>query len=204
MKKFLLFILLFISAEVTFGQFALGIKIGYNANKLSSNLDSVKSSFSSGFHVGAFARIGKRVFLQPEFYYTMSGGSFAVDTKLYNNITQNVTVGSLDIPVLIGFKIINSKIFNWRIMVGPEVSFLVNSKLKDVSLADPIQSATFNNVNWYIQAGTGIDVLFLTLDIRYQAGLNSMINDVVGKNGTAYAVNSKGNMFVVSLGFKIL
>jgi hypothetical protein len=203
MKKILLFVLLFISAEVTFGQFALGIKVGYNANKLSSNLDSVKSSFSSGFHVGAFARIGKRVFLQPEFYYTMSGGSFTVNTKLLQDITQKVTVGSLDIPVLIGFKIINSKIFNWRIMVGPQVSFLVNSKLKDVSLTDPIQSATFSNVNWYIQAGTGIDVLFLTLDIRYQAGLNSMINDVV-KNGATYASNSKNNMFVVSLGFKIL
>ena len=164
----------------------------------------------NGFHVGAFLRIGSRVHLQPEFYYTLSGATFEnLGLSTVNDWKQKVTVGTLDIPVLIGFSIIQSKAIKWRIMVGPEVSFLVNSKIEDMNqnVTGPIEKSDLRTTNWFIQAGTGIDFLFLTLDLRYQAGLNSLINDVtktVGSKTTTYPVNSKGNLFVFSLGFKII
>ena len=213
MKKTIVVLVVIIAglfaSERSSAQFAFGLKLGYNASKLSTNIDSIKSSMSSGFHVGAFARIGKRVHLQPEFYYTLSGATFEnLGTGTINDWKQKVTVGTLDIPVLVGFTIMDAKIFKWRIMVGPEASFLVNSKIEDVSLsgtvAGPIEKSNLRTTNWFIQAGTGIDVLFLTLDLRYQAGLNSLINDVTGTDGKVYPVNSKSNLFVVSLGFKIL
>ena len=213
MKKFvLLFVVLFFSAGVTFGQFAFGIKVGYNASKLNTSLDSIKSSFNSGFHFGAFFRIGigKTVYLQPEAYYTLQGGLFENNAaNTVNNWKQKVTVGSLDIPVLVGFKLINLKVVNWRIMAGPMVSFVVNSKIKDVNLTGPITSSDLTKLNWYVQVGTGVDVLFLTLDIRYQVGLNQMIKtaqsvDANGNaTGQAYSLNAKNNMWVVSLGFKL-
>jgi len=206
MKKLLLFVLLFISAEVTFGQFAFGVKVGYNASKLSTNLDTIKSSFNSGFHIGAFARIGNRLHLQPEFYYTLSGGKF--DFSSYSaakNWTQQVTVGTLDIPVLIGYKIIKTELLSWRVMAGPELSLVVNSKIKNVTNTGYITTSDISKVNWYIQVGTGIDVLFLTLDVRYQIGLNKIIDNFTAPTGgPVYPVNSKGNMFVISVGFKIL
>jgi hypothetical protein len=208
MKKILILLfVLFLSAEVSYGQFVFGLKLGYNASKLSSNIDSVKASINSGFHAGAFFRFGKRVFLQPEAYYTFSGGTFENTVSgTVNNWKQKVSIGTLDVPVLVGFKIIKSKLLNWRIFVGPEVSFLVNSKVKDVNLTGPIESSDINSVNWYGQAGTGIDLWFLTLDLRYQFGLNSVINDVTttGANPTSYPVNSKNNLFLVSIGFKII
>ena len=209
MKKILILLfVVFLSAEVSYGQFVFGLKLGYNASKLTSNVDSVKASINSGFHAGAFVRFGKRVYIQPEAYYTFSGGTFQNNvSNTVNNWKQKVTIGTLDIPVLVGFKIINTKMLNWRIMVGPEVSFLVNSKVKDVNLTGPITSSDINKVNWYGQVGTGIDILFLTFDIRYQFGLNTVINDVtktVGTTQTSYPVNSKNNLFLVSVGFKIL
>ena len=136
MKKVILFFAIFLlSAGMSYGQFAYGLKIGYNASKLHSNLDSIKSSFNSGFHFGAFVRFGKKVYVQPELYYTLQGGIFQNNVaNTYNNWKQNVTVGTLDIPVLVGFKIINLKVVNWRIMAGPMASFVVNSKIKNVSL----------------------------------------------------------------------
>lgn len=209
MKKTIFVLIIFAAAlfasEQTSAQFDFGLKLGYNASKLSTNLDSIKSSMSSGFHVGAFARIGKRFHIQPEFYYTLSGATFEnLGTGTVNDWKQKVTVGTLDIPVLVGFNIIQTKLLKWRVMAGPEASFLVNSKITDLSLTGPIEKSNLRTVNWFIQAGTGIDILFLTLDVRYQAGLNSLINDVIGSNGKLYPVNSKGNLFVVSLGFKIL
>jgi hypothetical protein len=211
MKKiFLLIAVLLFSASVTFGQFTFGVKVGYNASKLHTGLDSIKSSFNSGFHFGAFFRFGKKVYIQPEAYYTFQGGVFQNNvTNTFNNWKQNVTVGTLDIPVLIGFKLINVKVVNWRVMVGPMASFVVNSKIKDVSLTGPIKSSDINKMNWYLQAGTGIDVLFLTLDVRYQVGLNQMLKTAQFENsngsttGKPYALNATNNMWVVSLGFKL-
>ena len=208
MKKiFILLFVLFLSAEVSYGQFVFGLKLGYNASKLSSNVDSLTPSYNSGFHAGAFFRFGKRIYLQPEVYYTFSGGTFQNDVLgTVNDWKQKVSIGTLDVPVLVGFKIINSKIVKWRIFVGPEVSFLVNSKVTNEDTG-PIKSSDINTVNWYGQAGTGIDILFITFDVRYQFGLNNMINDVTGTVGstqTTYPINSKNNMFLISLGFKII
>jgi hypothetical protein len=208
MKKILiLLVVVFLSAEVSNAQFVFGLKLGYNASKLTSNVDSIKASINSGFHAGAFFRFGKRVYLQPEAYYTFSGGTFEKTVGGTAELwKQKVTIGTLDVPVLVGFKVISTKLINWRIFVGPEVSFVVNSKVKDVNLTGPITSSDINSVNWYGQAGTGIDLWFLTLDLRYQFGLNSVINDVTttGANPTNYPVNSKNKLFLVSLGFKII
>jgi len=195
MKKIiLLFVIALFATELSYGQFALGIKVGYNASKLSTDLDSISSSFKSGFHVGVFSRFGKRLYVAPELQYTLSGSTLSTD-----DWKQKITVGSLDIPVLVGFKIIHSDFLTWRIELGPQASFLVNSKITDVnSIAGPINDASLNSVNWYVLAGTGIDILFLKLDVRYQYGLNQLIEDA-----GAYQLDTKGQMFVVSLGWKI-
>jgi hypothetical protein len=204
MKKILiLFVVLFFSAEFAEAQFCFGLKLGYNASTLSTSLDSIKASFNSGFHVGAYVRFGKRFYVQPEAYYTFSGATFKLDS-IVDSWEQDVRIGTLDVPVLLGYKIVNSKTFKLRITAGPGVSFLVNSHIKNVTLTGPVEESDLNSVNWFVQAGAGVDVLFLTLDIRYQWGLNSMISDVTNAAGTNYPVNSKPNMFLVSLGFKIL
>ncbi len=207
MKKIvLLFFVLIFSAGVTFGQFSFGLKVGYNASKLHTSLDSIKSSFNSGLHFGAFFRFGKKVYIQPEAYYTLQGGIFQNNvSNTVSNWKQKVTVGTLDIPVLVGFKIIDAKIINWRIMAGPMVSFVINSKVKDLTdnkLVGPVTTADIRKLNWYVQAGSGIDVLFLTLDIRYQVGLSQMITSAQG-NGIPYSLNATNNMWVVSVGFKL-
>jgi hypothetical protein len=201
MKKILLIcVIALFATELSYGQFALGIKVGYNANKLSTNLDSIKSSLSSGFHVGIFSRIGKRLYFAPELLYTLSGGEFTHEgTSLTSGWSEKITIGSMDIPLLLGFKIIHSKVVTWRIEVGPEVSFVVNSKIKNTeSFTGPITTSDINTANWYVLGGTGIDVLFLSLDVRYQYGLNQMIADAQN-----YSFDTKNSMFNVSLGFKI-
>jgi hypothetical protein len=135
----------------------------------------------------------------------MQGGIF--ENSLLNavdNWKQKVTVGTLDIPVLVGFKVINLKVINWRIMAGPMASILINSKVKDENtFIGPIKNSDISKLNWYVQAGTGLDVLFLTLDIRYQIGLNQMIKSAQGTKGQQYNLNATNNMWVVSLGFKL-
>jgi hypothetical protein len=201
MKKTLLFLVVaFFAAELSYGQFALGIRLGYNANKLTTNIDSIKSGFNSGFHVGVWSHFGKRLYFAPELLYTLGGGVFSSEgtTEAYQ-WEQNVRVGSIDIPLLLGFKIIHSKLITWRIEAGPEISFVVNEKVKDMkSFVGPITTSDINKANWYVMAGTGINVLFLALDVRYQYGLNEMISSAESLN-----FNTHGSLIQVSLGFKI-
>jgi hypothetical protein len=200
MKKFTLFIVMLLIAGTTSAGVHFGIKLGYNGNKLSTNLDSISSQFKSGLHIGAFARIGKRVYFGPELYYSLQGAEYVFDAPLEaDSWTQKLTIGTLDVPLNVGFRIINNNKFNLRIMAGPMASFVVNSKIKSTgTITDPITKASLNTVNWYIQAGAGMDLWFVTLDIRYQAGLNQMIEQV----GT-WNFDTRNNVFVVSLGFKI-
>jgi hypothetical protein len=201
MKKAILLILIAIlTSGVSFGQFALGVKLGYNGNKLTTDLDSVKSQFKSGFHIGAWTRFGKRLYLAPELQYAFSGGVFTEQVgDIATGWKQKVTIGSLDIPVLVGFKIIHSKFITWRIELGPQASFIVNKKIEDVNtVLGPIEEADLNTATWYILGGTGIDILFLKFDIRYQYGLNKLIEDAGG-----YQFDTKNQMVVISLGFKI-
>ena len=201
MKKIiLLFSVALLAAQFSYGQFALGVKIGYNANKLSTNMAVVKSQFNSGFHVGLFTHIGKRLYIAPELLYTMSGAVFDSSGNVSTTgWKQKITMGSLDIPVLLGFKIIHSDLITWRVEVGPEISFLVNSKVTNLNdFSGPIQSASLNKANWYVLGGTGIDFLFMSFDVRYSYGLNQLIKQV-----NNYQFNTKNGMFLVSLGFRV-
>lgn len=201
MKKVLLLLVgsLMISGAA-YSQFALGVKLGYNANKLSTNIDTVKSQFNSGFHVGVWTHIGKRFYFAPELVYSLSGAVFSEDGSLtVNKWKQKVTIGSLDIPLLLGFKLIHSDVLTWRIELGPEASFTINENISDKEGAGPLTTGDFSNVNWYVEGGTGIDVLFLAFNIRYKYGLNKMITDVQN-----WQFDSHNGMFLVSVGFKIL
>jgi hypothetical protein len=199
MKKVFLLTVFLLSAGLMFGQLKFGPKVGYNASTLSTSLDTVKTQFKSGFQFGAFLRIGNKFYLQPELYYSTHGGVFESDTSS-TSWKQTVNIGSLDIPVLIGFKIINTDFVNLRILAGPMASFTVNKKITNANdIIGPIQKADISNANWYIQAGAGVDIWMFTLDIRYQIGLNKIIKEV--SNGANF--NTSNNVWVVSLGLKL-
>jgi hypothetical protein len=172
---------------------------------LSTNVDSIKSDFNSGFHVGVFSRFGKRLYVAPELQYSMSGAVFSNEGNLTTSgWKQKVTIGSLDIPVLVGFKIIHSDFITWRIELGPQASFTVNKKITDQEdLAGPIKEANINSANWYVLGGTGIDFLFLKVDVRYQYGLNQLLTDVQSLGTSTSTYDARNQMFVVSVGWKI-
>jgi hypothetical protein len=200
MKKIvLLFAFALCVSAFSYGQFALGVKIGYNGSKLSTDLDSIKHQFNSGFHVGAYAHFGKRLYVAPEVLYCMSGGVFSYDGSVSSPQywSQKITIGSLDIPVMVGFKIIHSDFITWRIELGPEVSFAMNKKISE-DINPKLQPSDIKSAAWYVLGGTGIDFLFLTFDVRYKYGLTNLINDV-----NSQTFNTKNNVFLVSLGFKI-
>jgi len=201
MKNALIIILVMTCGSVVNAQdlFSLGPKVGYNSYKLTANMDSVQASIKNSFQIGAFMRIGSKVYFQPEVNYQVSEStlnqSFGTTVQ-----SQDVTLKSLKIPAIIGYKLINKGVFNLRIMAGPAVTFILDKELNPDQMNDywPIQSVDdIKNSAWSVQMGAGLDVFFVTLDVRYEMGIDNIYN---GDSD----LNMKNNMFNVSLGFKLL
>lgn len=125
MKKYLLsFAIILAAAFSAKAQFSLGAKAGINFSKI--NADNVSESSVTGYQVGAFARFGSKLYLQPELYLGSSGGKF--DFNNNNGTTTangKVTFTSLNLPLLVG-KGWGGDNLNFRVMAGPVYSYLLD------------------------------------------------------------------------------
>lgn len=196
MKKLLILFIVLFTALDNYGQFTFGPKIGYNTSKLSADLDSISESVKHNFQIGAFARFGKKLYIQPEIFYGTSGGTLKIEGTTVKK--EEVKFNNLCIPVLVGFKLIDAKIINLRVMAGPVANFIMGTEVEaDDVIEDPLQDNDFKSASWGMDLGAGVDVFFLTLDIRYEFGLNNIYNG-------SEDLSLKSNLFIVSLGFKLM
>jgi len=192
MKKYLLSVALLVAVSISAkAQFDLGIKGGVNYSTINS--DNVRSSSVAGYQVGAFARIGGGVYLQPEVYLSSSGGEFNSPNDVYNG---KVKFTNLNVPVLVGFRF-GPQNLNFRVMAGPEYISVLN---QNQNLSNNFNAAYNNFGNSYknnmlgYQAGFGVDLGAITADLRYQGDFDHF-NDTY---------NQRQNLWALSIGFKIL
>jgi len=198
MKKLLILLIVLFATLDNYGQFTIGPKVGYSASKLSTDFDSIVESVKHNFQVGAFVRFGKKLYLQPEFYYSTSGGTLKIEGK---DLQETIKMNNLGVPVLLGYSLINTKVLKFRIMAGPVANFILNKTITASDLIeDPIMESDIKKIAWGLDLGAGVDVFFLALDVRYEFGLNNIYDPQNGNN--IKTMNS--NMWIVSLGFKIL
>jgi hypothetical protein len=216
MKKSILFMLVILCATFTYAQLGFGIKGAITMNKLSGDLDDYSNAAKTGFQLGAFVRVGEKVHLQPEVYYSLRSGEMkfnysqtdASGSSVVRAVNQTGKFHTIDIPVLLGVRVLKLPKLDVRVQAGPVASFIV-SKSFDVTFDgievddddSPIIADDFSNVNWGLQFGGGIDFLFLTADIRYELGLNNVYKS---SSATTDDPTLKSNIFFLSLGFKIL
>lgn len=200
MKKLLylsVFLLLggFVQAQPVFD---LGIKAGISYSNMS--IDDVASlgidsESITKMHWGAFGRVGfGRIYVQPEIYFSKKGGDLSLD---YNGIIKSgdFDYKNVDVPVLLGFKIVKSSLIDLRIMAGPVFSFVVDADYPS-ELESYFKEDYMNDHLFGIQYGVGIDVLCFTLDARMEHEGNIYEQPDV--------IKGKANTFMLTLGFKIL
>jgi len=221
MKKILFVAVLLLSVSFANAQFNLGIKAGYNSSltfeNMSSvtnggyNLNSVQAEMWNNFHAGLFARVGfgKVVYFQPELLYSIEKKNYQVSFTDATNpggvtLDKFANISTVDIPLLVGLKLLDLKVLNVRAFAGPKLRFNSGSTFSfqnitggnfDTSKIVPDLKAA----NLGLEIGAGIDVLMLTLDVRY-----NLIGDLyTAKIGSIDLQNLPSNTFVISLGWKI-
>ncbi len=176
-----------------------GPKVGINYSRLSfSGADRrISNRYATGYQGGAFLRINfNRFYMQPEALFNEKGSRLSFDAdpsdQVGSRISGKVKLQSLDVPLLLGVKLIDSKLFNLRIAAGPVYSRQLNDR-SDI-LDNLLPDSRFRRNQYGYQAGLGIDLANLTLDARYEGGFQRIVPELGGRPSS----------FNFSVGFKLL
>ena len=176
-------------------QITLGPRIGMSSSQVKidrttdNGLELETGDRVVGFHVGAFARISLLgLYVQPEILFTSAGGEVELtDASGTRDQILEYDLNKLDIPVMAG-----TKIAFFRLQAGPVFSFLLDdgfSASEDVNL---------NNAVVGYQAGIGLDISKLVIDVKYEGNLSKVGDRIEGIN-----VDQRANQFLLSVGWKL-
>ena len=195
MKKITVLVLLAIVVLTGKAQdfFDLGPKVGMNTSKISTHMENYTPETINSYQFGAFARINLgKLYIQPEAYSNSKKGKVIHVSDLGISTINSFNLKTVDVPVLLGLKIIDQKALNLRVLAGPTFSFVTDESVKGQFTEDNLENSFFG---W--QYGVGVDFLFLSLDVRKESLSNNLYRapnfDFDTKNGT----------FIISLGLKL-
>jgi hypothetical protein len=208
MKKLILIaIASFFLLQVSNAQlFNYGIKagIGFSSLKIeditgisdgSDVYDLITGDGVMGYHFGLQTRIDLALLMiQPELYFNAGGGT--VEQVVEGGATEilNVKFNRIDIPLLVGVKLGPA-----RINVGPVGSFVI-SETTDLTELNPDFELFSKSMTWGFQAGLGLDISKLAIDVRYEGSL-SVLGETFSIGGTEFPLDARPSQWIISLGY---
>jgi len=201
MKKTVLIISALLIVSVIQAQFHFGPQVGYTASQLTTDASNITTSFKNNFLFGAFVRIGDKFYVQPEVNWLTQGGIWEADGVDMENEKLEMTYKTIQIPVSVGWRIIDLKLVNIRIFGGMSANIATSKEMEINGITEPIEDAKWNDLIWQYQVGAGVDVLMFALDVKYIGGINDWNKDDFVFDGET--ISTKANMFMVTLGWKI-
>jgi len=167
----------------------IGFKGGANFSNLSLSNSNLGSKYSLGYHGGMFTRINiSKLYVQAELLYAQK------KSKMENSTigTKQAKWNSIEVPVLIGYKLLQSNNVNLRVFGGGVYSYVLNDKASVLKkVYQSFQKFDKSNVGY--QMGAGIDIGKLTLDLKYEGALTSISKEF----------KAKPDSFQASIGFVI-
>ena len=191
------------------GPISFGPKIGWNSNKLTTDYTSYIEDMRDGVQGGLFFSIYMdKFYIQPEAYISLRRGQLDANIgdplSSSNQVTfnQSVTLTTVDIPMLLGYKLIDLKLIRFRIWGGPVASYVLNKKymlrINGENESSRISREDFKDATWAGQVGAGLDLLFLTFDVGYEFGLEDFLT-IRSMNDFSF----RNNMLYISLGWRL-
>lgn len=212
----LLLIALFVTIGTANAQF---LKFGVKAGLTSSNvkfdkttLDQVSTSSGAkdflikqgdakmGYQFGLFARVKVlSLFVQPELLFSHSSSEVILaDVTASKIYAETQKFNKIDIPVIVGWKIGPA-----RLGLGPVASFNLSQTdgLKDKlnELVDETTKNDFSKATFGYQVGVGLDILKLSLDVRYEGNL-SKLGSGIKLGDKDYSFDQRNPQWIFSLG----
>ena len=130
----------------------------------------------------------------PELYFNAGGGT--VEQVVEGGATEilDVKFNRIDIPLLVGVKLGPA-----RLNVGPVGSFVI-SETTDLTELEPEFELFSSSMTWGFQAGLGLDISKISLDVRYEGSL-SALGETFSVGGTDFPLDARPAQWIISVGF---
>lgn len=181
-----------------------GAKVGLNVSQLSTRISDFYNENYLGFKGGVFARFNiKKLHIQPELNFSMVGGEGTFGNGTGGS--YSVKVNTLELPIMVGYKVLDFKIVNVRLAGGVFGAYNLS---RSIVVNDPNYPANNNFSNdraasWNagFLVGGGVDIWRITVDLRYQWGLVNLMGENIFQQD--YQAGFKHGTFEISAGFKI-
>ena len=176
-------------------QVKFGVKAGMNLANV-KNLGPGGTTTKASAYGGFFIKLPtvKNLSLQPEILYSSKGYLFP---KTDSTAKGRVTINYISIPLLVTYKVLN----NLLIMVGPELNYITNAKLKSGNRNNDI-SANFRKFDIALDFGTAYNLKNgLGIEFRYCYGFDGIANVVqTDQLGNYIGTKKQGSNQVIQLG----
>lgn len=205
-KQCILVFVLLLSYNFLSAQFKAGIKAGVHNQDLTVQqlinneegqlLDILKTS-EYGLHYGVFAQItAKKLIIQPEIVFNSNKTTFVYEDpgQIDPNQDLDIKFQHLDIPILFQYKL-----GPFRFGGGPVGHVFVNSKAELVDKEVIVD--TFKQLTYGYQIGAGLNLAFITLDLRYENGFKNDEGSIT-IGSTEYTYSNDPSRIVASIGLK--
>ena len=179
-----------------------GIKAGLNYNQngdlsfkqvQSAGEDLIAGSDGKvGYHVGFYGKLDMpKIYIRPELIYTKTKSSYDVDGG-----TNNYDVSKIDLPVLLGYKLIGPL----HIFAGPAFQYILSNDLEDVELDNLKNDFTIG-----AHFGVGVTLGNIGLDVRYERGFSKNEAEFIGDNITDISgrVDSRPSQIIFGLSLNL-
>jgi len=179
-----------------------GIKAGLNYNQNgdlsfkqveSAGADLIAGSDGKvGYHVGFYGKLDMpKIYIRPELIFTKTKSSYDVEGG-----TNDYDVSKLDLPVLLGYKIIGPL----HIFAGPAFQYTLSNDLEDVELDDVKSDFTIG-----AHFGVGVNLGNIGLDVRYERGFSENEAEIIGNNiaDISGRVDSRPSQIIFGLSLKL-
>ena len=173
-----------------------GLKISRPGSSITDFFNN-NSANKTGYVFGAYARIGRKFFIQPEVLFSTKGGKIDIfQGGSGSPVSVDVKFSQIDIPILLGLKV-----GPLRLNAGPMASLNIS---QNTALGDALKVYTSQNINKTIQeasfgyqAGVGLDIGSFNVDLRYEGSLSN-VSQLNLQNNAQF--NSKVSLWQLSLG----
>lgn len=193
-----LFIFLLITTTPLYSQWcSLGVKGGYSSilkqTQSYNEFFGTTNNLQNGGHIGIYMRLGHTWYIQPEALYNYYNYKSTI-----NNTNTQYNIHTIDVPVLLGVHLVNTKMFKMRLMAGPKFNF-------NIGKLDNITAETFTqelrNTRLALDCGIGFDIWRITIDFRY-----NLMQDIFKiQNSESITLNKKPQHSIQSsIGFRLI
>ena len=198
-KRTVLFSIAFLASIMLMNaQSDYGIKAGlsYNSNgdlkEFTSEVTEVYKDGGkgkSGFNIGFYGKLDLgSIYIRPEIIYTKTTSEYEL-----NSTIEDYKVSKLDVPVLVGMKLIGPL----NVFIGPAFQYYLSNDLKGLKFED-----IENDFSVGMNIGASIEFGRIGIDVRYERGLSANEARLSNADNT-FTLDSRPEQLIFNLSYSL-